>query len=209
MQVRHTIGVTGGSGSGKSRLIEDLRKVFGEKDMAVISQDNYYKPRATRKPDAHGVVNFDLPEAFEMDVFSRDIVQLRQGKVIERPEYTYNNDLAESGVVVVRPAPVLLIEGLFIMHQRKIRGLLDISIFVDVHDVLKLKRRILRDQVERNYPIEDVLYRYEHHVLPAYHSYIAPYKSLADIVINNNQSMEAATSVISGHIRSLLDQNLE
>lgn len=209
MHVQYTIGITGGSGSGKSYLIDSLRRIFDKGDLAVISQDNYYRPRKTQQSDANGVVNFDLPDAFEMDLFSRDISRLQQGETVERKEYTYNNALAESGFVVVKPAPVLLIEGLFIMHQSDIRKRLDVSIFLDVHDVLKLKRRIMRDQVERNYPIEDVLYRYEHHVLPAYHTYIAPYKSLADVVINNNQSMEAATQVISGYIRSLLSRNLE
>jgi len=90
------------------------------------------------------------------------------------------------------------------MHLEEVRVLLDMSIYVEVNDVLKLKRRILRDKVERNYPLEDVLYRYEHHVLPAYKKYIQPYKAESNIIINNNANMDAAMQMIVGYVRSLL-----
>lgn len=110
-------------------------------------------------------------------------------------------------LIRIESAQVIITEGLFIMHIDEVRALLDISIFVEVNDVLKLKRRILRDKIERNYPLEDVLYRYEQHVLPAYKKYIQPYKAESSIIINNNANMDAAMQMIAGFVRGLLRWN--
>lgn len=209
MRRPHTIGITGGSGSGKSYLTDILRGIFKEDEVAIISQDNYYRKRELQERDENGVINFDLPRAFLLEEFSRDVDLLVRGESVERMEYTYNNALATPEVIRIDPAPVLIVEGLFIMHRPDVRELVDLSVFVEVHDVLKLKRRIMRDQTERNYPVDDVLYRYEHHVLPAYREYIDPYKDLADLIINNDTSMDAAVRVLSGYIRDVLRSKLE
>ena len=209
MKMPYIIGITGGSGSGKTSLLKMLRSEFSEDDLAILSQDNYYKKRDDQMLDDAGVKNFDLPDSFLMQEFLADLVKLGEGKPVERTEYTYNNEHATASTLIVKPAPVIIAEGLFIMHIEAIRSALDVSIYVEVNDVLKLKRRILRDRVERNYPLEDVLYRYEHHVLPAYRKFILPHKSDASIIINNNDSMEAAMEVIVGYVRSLLRTNGE
>jgi uridine kinase len=202
--VHYTIGITGGSGSGKSFLVQALRSRFTETELAILSQDNYYRLREQQERDMEGVQNFDLPSSFVLDEFERDMKELIQGKTITRKEYTYNNSTATAGIVTVSPAPVILVEGLFVLSLPSVREMLDLKIFVDASDVVKVKRRILRDRVERNYPLEDVLYRYEHHVLPAYNQHIAPYRSEADVILNNNSSIDRALELLSGFIRGIL-----
>ncbi len=202
--MHYTIGITGGSGSGKSFLIQALRARFSEDELSILSQDNYYRKRDEQQRDADGIQNFDLPSSFVMDEFEHDFKLLLQGQTITRTEYTYNNAGLNPGVVVVKPAPVLIIEGLFVLSIDNIRSALDLKVFVDASNVVKVKRRILRDRVERNYPLEDVLYRYEKHVLPAYKQHIAPFKAEADVILNNNSSIDRAIVLLSGFIRGLI-----
>lgn len=198
------MGITGGSGSGKSYLIQALRTQFAESEVVILSQDNYYRKRDHQERDNKGIQNFDLPMSFVMEEFEADFFRLQRGQEVTRKEYTYNNAEVTPGIIVLKPAPVLIVEGLFILTQEKIRNALDLKIFVDASDVVKVKRRILRDRVERNYPLEDVLYRYEHHVLPSYQRYIAPYREYADVTLNNNTSMDRGVELLSVFIRGLL-----
>ncbi|HAY70443.1 MAG TPA: uridine kinase, partial [Saprospirales bacterium] len=114
----------------------------------------------------------------------------------------FNNEKAQSRLLTFLPAPVIIVEGLFVFQHEPLMQKLDLRLFIQAKDNLKVIRRIKRDQLERNYPLEDVLYRYEKHVLPAYELYIKPYVPLADMVINNNQNFNSALDVISGFIKS-------
>ncbi|MGB3545978.1 MAG: uridine kinase, partial [Saprospiraceae bacterium] len=180
------IGITGGSGSGKTSFIDQLRRGFHEDDVCVISQDDYYRPREEQAADAQGIINFDRPRSIHKGEFTRDVQALLAGKTVTRREYTFNNELATPALLTFRPAPVIIVEGLFVFHFKKMRKLLDLKVYLHAKENLKIIRRIKRDQIERNYPLEDVLYRYENHVLPAFESYIKPYTEEADLIINNN-----------------------
>ena len=203
-KIQYTIGVTGGSGSGKSYLIQSLRDRFGEDEVAILSQDNYYLSKDLQDIDHAGVENFDLPSSFAMLDFLGDFRKLLKSEVVQRLEYTYNNSMANAPMIITKPAPIVLVEGLFVLHSAEMRDLLDLKVFVEASDVVKVKRRIIRDQNERNYPLEDVLYRYEFHVLPAYRSFIEPYRSYADVIINNESSMDRGLELLTGFIRELL-----
>jgi len=203
MGAPYIIGITGGSGSGKTSLLKMIRDEFSQSELAILTQDNYYKLRDEQSEDAEGIKNFDLPTSILLDEYLADLTKLRNGQIVERLEYTYNNEKLSPSNIRIEPAPVIVTEGLFVMHLEEVRQLLDMSIYVEVNDVLKLKRRILRDQIERNYPLEDVLYRYEHHVLPSYNKYIKLYKEESSIIINNNANMDAAMRMITGFVRSL------
>lgn len=198
------IGITGGSGSGKTTLIRELRKQFSKKELCIISQDDYYYPRDSQKIDANGIHNFDLPGAINKKDFLRDILLLKKGKTLKRKEYTFNNEKAKPKTLTFRPAKIIVVEGLFIFHYNKINALLDLKIFVHAKENIKLIRRIIRDQTCRNYPLEDVLYRYEHHVLPSFEKYIGPYIESADLVINNNTDFKIASEVLQGFIKTKL-----
>jgi len=196
----YLIGITGGSGSGKTRIIHELRKRFPEEELCIISQDEYYHPRDKQVWDQAGYQNFDLPQSIDDASFARDIKILMSGKEVEKQQYVFNNAKQAPVMLTYKSAPVILVEGLFVFYFDEIRDLLDLKIFIDAEDVIKLKRRIIRDAGERNYPLEDVLHRYEYHVLPSYRAYIEPFRHEADLVINNHTHYEKALDVLSSLI---------
>lgn len=198
----YLIGITGGSGSGKTSIIHELREMFSEEKLCIISQDEYYHPREKQIWDDAGYQNFDLPESIDHDLFIRDIRKLINGETVTKSQYTFNNPGKESKSLSFKPAPVIIVEGLFVFYFDDIHNLMDLKIYIDAEDIIKLKRRIIRDATERNYPIEDVLHRYEHHVLPSYRSFIEPFKRQADLVINNHVSYEKSIQVLAAVIDS-------
>lgn len=198
------IGICGGSGSGKTSFIRRLRQTFSEEQVCIVSQDDYYLPREEQHRDAQGEFNFDLPKSFDKKKFRYDIEKLLVGETVTMEEYVFNNPEAKPKLLVFRSAPIIIIEGLFVFHYKKIAQQLDLKVFVNAKENLKVIRRILRDQVERGYPLDDVLYKYEHHVLPSYERFILPYKEEADIVVNNNQGFERGLEVLEGFMRNKL-----
>lgn len=200
------IGITGGSGSGKTSFIRQLSQHFPAEQICIISQDDYYQPREMQAKDDQGIYNFDLPKAIDKKAFLKDVEKLIAGEVVTKKEYTFNNEKANPKMLTFKPAPLIIVEGLFVLHFKKIKKLLDLKIFVSAKDNIKVIRRIRRDQVERNYPVEDVLYRYEHHVLPAFEKFVEPYMHDADIVVNNNRSFNMGLQVVCGFLRQHLTE---
>ncbi len=198
------IGISGGSGSGKTSFIRRLRERFSEQELCIVSQDDYYLPREQQHKDPNDEYNFDLPKSFNKKKFRRDVERLLAGETVTVEEYTFNNPDAKPRILTFAPAPVLVIEGLFVLHFKKIAPLLDLKVFINAKENLKIIRRILRDQVERGYPLDDVLYKYQHHVLPSYERYIQPYKDEADIIVNNNKDFQRGLDVLCGFLKSKL-----
>lgn len=199
------IGISGGSGSGKTTFVKELSACFTPDQVCILSQDNYYKPREEQVSDQKGEKNFDLPESFKEEEYHQDVLKLLKGEDVVLKEYTYNNPLAEPKLVTYKPAPVIVIEGIFVFHFADVSSLMDLKIFIDADEHIKLIRRIQRDKIERNYPLEDVLYRYQHHVYPSYQKYIQPYKSECDIVVNNNVSFDDAMEALKLSIQEKLE----
>lgn len=201
------IGITGGSGSGKTTFIRNLRSSFSADQLCIVSQDDYYHPREIQKIDKSGVTNFDRPKSIDKDRFAADLLQLLAGNSITKEEYVFNNPKAKPKLITLTPAPIIIVEGLFVFHFKKLRKLLDLKVFLHAKENLKVIRRIKRDQVERNYPLDDVLYRYENHVLPTFEKYILPYKDKADLVINNNRGFDGALEVFKAFVRHRLSES--
>ena len=204
MSTPYTIGITGGSGSGKTFFIKSLSSRFNENELCLISQDHYYHPRENQKEDERGVKNFDLPESIDFKQFHADIQVLKRGQVLRKPEYTFNNPTANPKILEFKPDPIIIIEGLFVQYFPEIEKELDLKIFIEAKDYLKLSRRIRRDNEERGYDLDDVLYRYHNHVMPIYESLISPLKHRADIVIPNNSKFDRALDLLSLAIRAKL-----
>ncbi|MCZ2101205.1 MAG: hypothetical protein LC107_06685 [Chitinophagales bacterium] len=195
------IGISGGSGSGKTSFIRDIKSHFSSDEICFLSQDDYYKPREQQKEDENGIKNFDLPESIDMDAYFVDLVKLTNGLEVERTEYTYNNNLKEPQKIVFKSAPIIIVEGLFVFNDPKLFDMMDLRIIIHATDTQKIIRRIKRDRVERNYPLEDVLYRYEHHVLPAFESYIHPFLNKVDLIINNNKSYDKGRDMLISYLK--------
>ncbi len=199
------IGVSGGSGSGKTAFIKALRALFNESELGLISEDNYYKAKELQKLDAAGVINFDIPEAIDHERFIKDLNSLNNHQEVRFLEYAFNNAHSQEQWITIVPAEVYIVEGLFIFHNQDVNKMLDLKILIHANEAIKIKRRINRDKNERNYDLEDVLYRYEHHVAPSYAKYIEPYIEGIDIIINNNTSFAKGVDLLSAYIRSKLD----
>lgn len=199
------LGVTGGSGSGKSYFVRELIKQFNPTDICLVTQDNYYKPFDNQPVDEKGVVNFDLLESIDHKRLIEDIKELKKGNSVRIKEYTFNNQNAKSKYLTFQPSPVILVEGLMIFSWPDLKDLIDYSIFIDADDLIKVKRRIIRDAKERGYDLDDVLYRYEHHVAPFYHHYLQPIKKEMDLVIPNNFHFKKGLEVVTGFIRFRLN----
>jgi uridine kinase len=200
----YTIGITGGSGSGKTYFIKELASHFRPEEICLISQDHYYKPREVQFTDAKGVQNFDLPNSIDSDSLAADVLKLKSGEGVTRMEYTFNNPNAKPRLLEFRCAPILIVEGLFVQYFPDIAKELDLKIFIEARDYVKLSRRIRRDNEERGYDLNDVLYRYENHVMPIYDSLIEPLKHQADLIIPNNNHFEHALEVLVKALKSHL-----
>lgn len=199
-----TIGITGGSGSGKTYFLQGLSSRFKSEEICLISQDNYYWSREQQPVDENGIRNFDLPQSIDYRTFGADLVKLKAGQNVIKKEYTFNNPNTEPKLLEFKSAPVIVVEGLFVQYFEEIERELDLKIFIEAKDHVKLGRRIKRDQVERGYDVDDVLYRYQHHVMPVYESLIEPIKHKADLVIPNNSNFDRALEVLVGYLRTLI-----
>lgn len=199
-----TIGISGGSGSGKTFFIKELSSHFRQGDICLISQDHYYKPIEVQFTDEQGVQNFDLPSSIDKDALTEDILKLKSGNTVKKKEYTFNNPNATPRVLEFTPAPILIVEGLFVQYFPEIAGELDLKIFIEARDYVKLTRRIRRDNEERGYDLNDVLYRYQNHVMPIYDSLIEPLKHQADLIIPNNDHFEHALHILVRALKSHL-----
>ena len=207
MSKPYIIGITGGSGSGKTTFLEELIGSFSSDDICIISQDDYYRPKDEQVKDALGIENYDLPRSINSSELVTDIIKLIAGETVERLEYTFNNKDVEPKTLVFKPAPVIIVEGLFVFHFQEIRKLLDLKVFIHAKENLKVIRRIKRDRLERNYPLDDVLYRYEKHVMPTFEQYIKPYTDKADIIINNNTNFDQALDVVRSFLQHKLNES--
>lgn len=179
------IGICGGSGSGKTYILDQLIARF-ECEVCLISQDHYYKPLHLQPRDEKGEVNFDKPEGIDREALHRDIRLLLKGEGFSRKEYTFNNPAVRAGLLTFKPCPVIIAEGLFLFYFPEIKELFHLKIFIDSSEETSLQRRLLRDQQERAYTREMILYQWKHHVMPAYKQYLLPYREEADVIIRND-----------------------
>ena len=200
----YIIGITGGSGSGKTFILKKLEDEFSSDHLCVVAQDHYYHPRDLQPTDHQGVINFDLPVSIDHHALLADVRMLMRGKPVIKKEYTYNNKEKEPTMLVFNPAPVLIVEGLFVHCFEELSNLLDLKVFIDADQQIRLTRRLDRDARERGYPAADVHYRFEHHIEPAYKKYIEPFKATSDLIIRNNSIPDASMQVLTGIIGSKL-----
>ncbi|MBD1430896.1 uridine kinase family protein [Sphingobacterium litopenaei] len=209
MDKPYVIGIAGSSGSGKTFFLKSFLNHFAESDITLISQDDYYIPANTKTQEENRLYNFDLPTAIDRDAFYKDIKDLFDGKTIYKEEYTFNNPNIKPKMLEIKPAPILIVEGLFIFHYTEVNDLLDYKIFLDANEDVALERRLKRDLLERGYDHDDVMYKWVNHVVPSYNTYLLPYRETSDKVIINNTDepavINSATELISQEVREKLE----
>lgn len=182
------IGIAGGSGSGKTFFLHSFLHHFKTDEVTLVSQDDYYIPAGEMTQEENKLYNFDLPSTIDDQQFLLDIKKLINGETVYKKEYNFNNPLAVTKILEIHPAPIIIVEGLFILHFTEIHKLIDYKIFIEADENIALERRIQRDGIERGYPEEDVLYKWHNHVVPAYKEYLLPYKDTCNQLIYNNSN---------------------
>ncbi|AKQ44713.1 uridine kinase [Rufibacter radiotolerans] len=196
------VGITGGSASGKTTFLSRLLASYAPEDICLVSQDNYYLDRDKQHRDDKGIHNFDLPTSFDSEAYAQDILRLSQGETVHRKEYTFNNPNVVPRQLEFKPAPIVVVEGIFVFYFEAVAKLLDLKVYIDAKEYIKLQRRIIRDKVERGYDLDDVLYRYINHVAPTYEKYIKPFKYDADVIIPNNNNFDTGLEVLVTYLNS-------
>jgi len=200
----YIVGIAGGSASGKTSFLRDLKRSMPKGSVCIISQDNYYRPLDEQQRDDNGEVNFDIPDSIDRQQFHKDLVKIRQGEELKIREYTFNKPGKIPGYLVVNPAPIIIMEGLFIFHFEEIRKSLDLRLFIDAQEHIKLERRIQRDSVERGYDEDDVRYRWKNHVTPSYKKYLEPYRDDCHVIVTNNSHYTKGLEMVTNHLKAKL-----
>lgn len=196
------VGITGGSASGKTSFLKGVLNAFPHDQICLISQDNYYRSLDEISMDDQGIHNFDLPETIDHHLYAQHIQQLRVGQVVHQKEYVFNNPDVVPRLLTFRPAPIIVVEGIFVFHFRELADQMDLKIFIDAKNSIKLERRVKRDAEERGYDLDDVMYRWKYHVKPTYKQFIKPYRAEADIVIPNNVHYQKGLDVVISFLKT-------
>jgi uridine kinase len=202
----YLLGISGGSASGKTFLIRRMLDQFTRDQVTLISQDNYYRKREVLPRNEKGEINFDHPDSVDMEALSQDIRRLAAGESITVEEYTFNNPAVVPKMITYHPAQVIIIEGLFVFYHESLAQQMDLKVFVDADEHIKLSRRIKRDFAERGYDLEQVLYYYEAYVIPMYKKFVEPTKEGCDIILPNNLHMEKSTEILIHHVEKILSK---
>jgi uridine kinase len=198
------IGICGGTGSGKTTVAQKIISSIGEERVAYLQQDSYYRNLGDMPLDFRHHVNFDHPDALDNDLLLKHVESLRAGECIERPVYDFVHHSRTSKKVRVLPLPVVLVEGILIFADPRMRQLMDIKIFVDCDPDLRFIRRLQRDLRERGRSADSVIEQYTATVRPMHLQFVEPSKRYADIILPEGGFNEVGIDLITEKIRSVL-----
>lgn len=201
------VGLAGGSASGKTSFVRALQQEFSPNQLAVISQDNYYKPLSQQERDSFGQVNFDRPEGVDFERLIKDVRSLSKGKEVSMIEYTFNDPSKFPKSFIIQPAPIILVEGLFVYAAERLKRLLDYRLYIDTRVDIAKERRLKRDLQERGMKVEDVNHQWEHHVIPAYQNYLLPHIEDVNMVIENHADFTLHLEKVVQVFRQKLKEN--
>ena len=199
------IGIAGGTGSGKTTLMNNLIKTFQE-DVTILSHDNYYKRHDDLTYEERCLLNYDEPAALETDLMARHLELLRQGQAIDCPVYDFTVHNRSAETIRIEPRKVIIVEGILIFEDQPLRELMDIRIFVDTDADVRLCRRIKRDVTKRGRSLESVLHQYQETVKPMHEMYVEPSKKYAHIIVPEGGKNLVALDMITGRIRRHLEE---
>lgn len=200
------IGIAGGTGSGKTTVVKKIIRSLPADSVAVIPQDSYYNDQSSLPLEERKKTNFDHPDAFDWALFERQIADLREGRAIEQPTYSYLICTRLPETVHVKPKEVIIVEGIMTLYDKDLRDLMDLKIFVDAEPDERLLRVITRDMVERGHSLEMLIDKYRNVLKPMHDEFIEPTKQYADIIIPNGGNNRKAIEILKLYIEKILDR---
>ncbi|MFN3968724.1 uridine kinase [Flavobacterium sp.] len=198
------IGIAGGTGSGKTTVVHQIMNELPETEVGVISQDSYYKDNNNLSFEERALVNFDHPRAIDFDLLVKHLKDLKAGKTIEQPVYSFITHNRTDDTIITHPRKVMIVEGILILTNPELRDLFDVKVFVHADSDERLIRRLKRDIAERGRDMEEVLNRYQTTLKPMHQQFIEPTKVFADIIIPNDKYNTVAIDVV----RAVINQRI-
>jgi uridine kinase len=199
------IGICGGTGSGKTTVAKAIFRSFPEKNIAIIEQDSYYKDQAHLTMDQRVLTNYDHPLSFDTELLLAHLKELLAGEAIQKPIYDFSIHTRSNLSIEVQPRDIIILEGIMILEDKRLRDLMDLKIFVDTDADIRIIRRIKRDMEERKRTLDSVIKQYIQTVKPAHEQFIEPYKKFADLIIpeggHNKVAIEVMVSTVKAWVR--------
>ena len=199
------IGVTGGSGSGKTSVSRAIFNNFPDHSIMMLEQDSYYKDQSHLSFEERLNTNYDHPFAFDNDLLIQHVGDLLNYKAIEKPVYDYVAHTRSQATIIQEPKEVIILEGILILEDERLRDLMDIKVYVDTDDDIRIIRRIKRDMEERGRTLDSVIEQYLTVVKPMYHQFIEPTKRYADIIVSEGGENHVAIDLITTKVASFLN----
>ena len=196
------IGIAGGTGSGKSTFTNRLKKEFGD-NVAVVYHDNYYRRQDDVPFEERKKVNYDHPDSLETDLMVEHLKLLKNGVAVDCPVYDYSQHNRSDKILHIEPKQIILVEGILLLADPRVRELIDIKIFVEADADERILRRIVRDVKERGRDLDNIVYQYLTTVKPMHYMYVEPTKATADIIINSGMN-DVAFDIVKSKIQLLL-----
>ena len=198
------IGIAGGTGSGKTTVVRKIVESLPKDSVAVIPQDSYYNDQSDMPLEERKKTNFDHPDAFDWTLFGQQIAELRHGRAIEQPTYSYLVCTRLPETIHVEPKEVIIVEGIMSLYDKGLRDLMDLKVFVETSPDERLLRVITRDTVERGHPLGMLIDKYRNVLKPMHDQFIEPTKQFADIIVPNGGTNQKAIDILTTYIEKML-----
>lgn len=204
MQKPVIIAVAGGSASGKTTVVDKIVERFDNGDVTVIKHDDYYKDQTELPMEERVKMNYDHPFSLDNDLMFKHVLRLLKGENVEKPTYDFGNHNRSQITEIITPTQIIILEGILIMEDERIRDLCDIKLFVEADDDLRFIRRLTRDMAERGRSMESVIKQYLSTVKPMHFAFVKPSKRYADVIIPNDRNHDVAVDLIITKIKSII-----
>ncbi|WP_297514194.1 uridine kinase [Flavobacterium sp.] len=198
------IGIAGGTGSGKTTVVHQIMNELPQTEVGIISQDSYYKHNPHLSYEERSMINFDHPRAIDFELLVQHLKDLKSGKTIEQPVYSFVTHNRTDDTIITHPRKVMIVEGILIFNSPELRDMFDVKVFVHADSDERLIRRLKRDIAERGRDMEEVLNRYQTTLKPMHQQFIEPTKAFADIIIPNDKYNTVAIDVV----RAVINQRI-
>lgn len=203
------IGIAGGTGSGKTTVVNQIVEALDPNRVTLISQDDYYKENSNLSFEERCKVNFDHPSAIDFDLLIDHVKKLKKGKSIQKPLYSFKDHNRSAETVLTKPEKVIIVEGILVFTNRELRNIMDIKLFVYADSDERLIRRLRRDIKERGRDLDEVIRRYQETIKPMHEQFIEPSKSYADIIIPHDDYNSVAINIVKTVIQEALTDEIK